>query len=174
MKVISLWLAISLFSASVVCAEENPKSITGYGKTTWGMSVEQVVQAESPRAQKLSEPQKYGKGSLGLVEISDIKIGASTFRASFLFDESGQLLRQVNLSGLEKSAGANFVIFSSLERMLTEKYGQPTYKKASSEATWKLEQTVVSLEHTYIPSLFSKVVITYKPVTAGVLESRDL
>ncbi len=174
MKVILSWLAISLFSASVVCAEDNPKSIAGYGKTTWGMSVEQVLEAESPRATKLIEAEKYSKGSLGLVEINDIKVGASTFRASFLFDESAQLLKQVNLTGVDKNAGSNIVTFSSIERMLTEKYGQPTFKEAYSKATWKLEKTLVSLERVYIPSVISKVVITYKPVAAGALESRDL
>ena len=84
-------------------------------------------------------------------------------------------LNKVNLTLAEdKGAGANPFVFSSLERMLTEKYGQPTYKKDSVAASWKLEKTVISVKHLYVPHTFSQVRITYKPAAIAESESKNL
>lgn len=170
MKSTSLYFASLMLVGSAVFAEETPQSLAGYGKTTWGMSPEQVVEAEAPRAEKLTKPE-----NLGLVKINNIKIGIYTFNANFIFDEVSMSLNKVNLTLAEdKGAGANPFVFSSLERMLTEKYGQPTYKNDSVEASWKLEKTVISVKHLYVPHTFSKVLITYKPAAIAESESKNL
>ncbi len=170
MKSTALYCTTLLLFGTTVFAEETPQSIAGYGKTTWGMSIDQVMEAEAPRALKLTKPE-----NLALVKINNIKIGTHTFNASFIFDEVSKSLNKVNLTLAEdKGIGANPIVFSSIERMLTEKYGQPTYKNNSVEASWKLEKTVISVKHLYVPQTFSKLLITYKPVAITEIESNNL
>ncbi|UZJ39524.1 hypothetical protein OO185_00015 [Prosthecochloris sp. SCSIO W1102] len=46
-------------SAEIAKGAGDPKNIAGYGKTTWGMTPNEVVNAEAPRAEKLENPEKF-------------------------------------------------------------------------------------------------------------------
>ncbi len=95
-------LLVCLLGASNAQAADDPRSIAGYGKTTWGMTTDEVVNAETPRAEKLEKPEKFYTG-LGIVTIKEIQIGVKKFSAIFIFDESGQKLQQVNLTSAEQN-----------------------------------------------------------------------
>ncbi|MDM6891336.1 hypothetical protein QUG40_22160, partial [Enterobacter cloacae] len=75
MKIIKVILcAVLLMATESVLAER----MNGYGKTSWGMTPSEVVQAEQGRAHLVSPPTKY-KNSLGMVAVDKIDIGSSLF-----------------------------------------------------------------------------------------------
>lgn len=167
-------LLVCMLGASNVQAADDPKSIAGYGKTTWGMTPDEVLNAETPRAEKLEKPEKFKTG-LGIVTIKEIQIGVTKFSAIFIFDESGQKLQQVNLASAEKrNLGVNTLSFSSVEKLLTEKYGAPTYKEGTRVVSWKFPKTSIDLTHLNIPGIVSQVTVSYKPSTASGNAARDL
>lgn len=132
----------------------------GYGKTTWGMSPQQVVTAESNRA-KLIEPQKYA-GSWGKVQINNVSIGSSSYTVDFLFDESDKLV-QTNVASNEKeNVGIANSNFKTLSQLLTQKYGTPQFQNSDS-VTWKTADTTIELKKIIIGKLMARTIIRYIP-----------
>jgi len=167
-------LVVLLLCGSSGLAADDPRNIAGYGKTIWGMTPNEVLNAESPRAEKLDKPEKFKTG-LGIVAINEIQIESTEFRAIFIFDESGQRLVQVNLTSTEKKNPLiNARSFSSVEKLLTEKYGPPTYKEATRVVSWKLPRTSIELSHINIPGILSQVTVSYKPSAASEKKAGDL
>ena len=166
-------LLLCLLAASSVLAADDPKNIAGYGKTTWGMTPDEVLNAETSRAEKLENPEKFKTG-LGIVKIQEIQIEVTKFSAIFIFDESGQKLQQVNLTSAEKKhPELNAFSFLSVEKLLTEKYGPPTYKEGTRVVSWKLPKTSINLTHLNITGL-SQLTVSYKPTTSSGNAARDL
>lgn len=171
---VAVLLTIILFSAEIAKGVGDPKNIAGYGKTTWGMTPDEVVNAEAPRAEKLENPEKFKKG-LGIVKINEIQIGVRKFNATFIFDETVQKLYQVNLKSVEeKNASINAATFSTLEKLLTEKYGPPLYKEGTQVVSWKLPKTTINLRHMHIPGVITRVAVTYKPTKSIENAAKDL
>jgi hypothetical protein len=162
LKNISAILLACLLSAGSVQAADDLKNLAGYGKTTWGMTPDEVLNAETPRAEKLEKQDKFIAG-LSMVTIKEIQIGDTKVRAIFIFDELSHKLRQVILTGAEKkNPKVNALSFSSVEKLLTEKYGPPTYKEEARVASWKLPKTSIDLTHlNTIPGIISQVTINY-------------
>ena len=166
-KNIVITLLLCLFGLSITQATDDPKNIAGYGKTAWGMTPDQVLNAEAPRAERLEKPLKFKTG-LGIIIIKEVQIGDAQFSAIFIFDESGQKLRQVNLTSFEKkNAGMSALSFSSIEKFLTEKYGAPIYKEEGRVASWKLSKTSIDLRHSNFPGVLTQVTVSYRPSVAG-------
>lgn len=117
---------------------DETRDINGYGKTVWGMSADEVLNTEPDRVEKLDKPEKFNM-SVAILGIKEIQIGSNKFRARFLFADKDKKLIQVNLMSFEQNnPGINSRIFSSIEQLLTEKYGVPTYKQEKKNASWKL------------------------------------
>jgi len=166
-KNIVIALLLCLFGSNITQAADDPKNIAGYGNTAWGMTPDQVLNAEGPRAERLEKPLKFKTG-LGIIIIKEVQVGVAEFSAIFIFDESGQKLRQVNLTSFEKkNAGMSALSFSSIEKSLTEKYGAPIYKEESRVASWKLPKTSIDLRHSNIPGILTQVTVSYRPSTAS-------
>jgi len=167
-------LLLCLLASSSALAIDDPINIAGFGKTKWGMSPEQVLKAETPRAKKIDPPEEF-KGGIGLIAIDEIEIGILKLKVTFIFDESGKELKQANLTSYEKGDPViNAKDFNSLEKLLTEKYGNPTYKRESRLISWKLKTTTIELTHFYIPNLMTNLVVIYRPTTSSIDAARDL
>jgi hypothetical protein len=174
LKNVAAIVLVLLLCASSGLAVDDPRDIAGYGKTTWGMTPNEVINAEGPRAEKLDKPERFNTG-LGIVTINEIQIEVTKFRAIFIFYESGQRLEQVNLTSMEKkNPGINASSFSAVEKLLTEKYGPPTYKEATRVVSWKLKKTIIELKHTNIPGILSQVMVIYKSSAASEKKAGDL
>ncbi|MCU4589090.1 hypothetical protein KTJ20_10040 [Acinetobacter ursingii] len=132
----------------------------GYGNTYWGMDPNQVLEAEKGKAQ-LTQPEKYKIG-WGKVIIENINIGTGVFTATFLFDEEDKLI-QTNLVSNEKRSNAIVTsYFDQLHKLLTQKYGEPTFK-AKDTISWKTQSTTIELSKTYIPNVLAQTSIRYIP-----------
>jgi len=166
-KNVVIALLLCLLGSNMAQATDDPKNIAGYGNAAWGMTPDQVLNAEAPRAERLEKPLKFKIG-LGMIIIKEVQIGAAKFSAIFIFDESGQKLRQVNLTSFEKkNAEVGALSFSSIEKSLTEKYGVPIYKEEGRVASWKLPKTSIDLRHSSFPGVLAQVTVSYRPSTAG-------
>lgn len=164
----------ALLAIGVVQAAADPQSLDGYGNSRWGMTPEQVLKAEAPLAKMLEPPAQYRTG-VGLVGIDEIQVITTKMGVMFIFDDPGRKLKQVNLTSLEsKNALLNAHAFSSLEKILTEKYGAPTYKQDGRNVSWKLPKTTIDLNHMNISGVVSRVTVVYKPTSASASDSSNL
>jgi hypothetical protein len=162
-KNIAVTLLLCLFGSNITQAADDPKNIAGYGKTAWGMTPDQVLNAVAPGAERLEKPLKFKTG-LGMITIKEVQIGVAIFSAIFIFDEPGQKLRQVNLTSFEKKdAEISALSFSSIEKSLAEKYGAPIYKEEGRVASWKLPKTSIDLRQSNFPGVVTQVTVIYRP-----------
>jgi hypothetical protein len=173
-----LQVALILFVSSLLLADE-PRNIAGYDKTVWGMSEDEVLNAESPQAERLDKPVKTANGDIGSITIKEIEIASTKFRVLFIFDYESRKLRQVTLESVKDISPAR--TFSSIEKLLTEKYGPPTYKQEdkykqeNKNVSWKLTKTVIELLYVNIPlANWTQVFVIYKPVGASADASKNL
>jgi hypothetical protein len=108
-----------------------------------------------------------------LVTIKEIEIEAAKFSAMFIFDGAQRELRQVDLSSAEqRNAGINARSFSNLEKLLTEKYGAPTFKDEGRTVSWSLAKTSIELHHANFPGILSLVTVVYRPIPTGGMAAR--
>jgi len=144
-------------------------NINGYGKTTWGMTPDQVLKAEAPGAKKLDKPERTGDLT-GAIVVDGIQFGTDKFTALFSFDDDLRL-QEVVVKCLEQdNLQANALTFSFLEKLFTEKYGSPTRRERSSRPRvfWELPNTTIRLVHfTAFEGRISRVNFSYMPRGRG-------
>lgn len=135
-------------------------SYAGYGDTQWGMSPAQVVEVEKDRA-KMVEPIKYANG-IGKAQINNISIASGDYTVTFIFDGNDRLVQTNLISNEKKSAGIADSRFKSLHQLLTQKYGEPSFKNSES-VTWKTGDTTIELRKTIIPGIMAQTSVRYIP-----------
>jgi hypothetical protein len=164
--------ATHAFFVRAILAADDPRNIAGYDRTVWGMSEDEVLNAESPLAEKLDKPVKTAAGDIRSITIKEIKIASTEFRVMFIFDSKNRKLKQVTLEGLSDISPAR--TFSSIEKLLTEKYGAATYRQEGRNVSWKLPKTLIQLVFVNIPSVWTQVFVTYQPAEASADASKNL
>jgi hypothetical protein len=143
--ILSLLSSFSLFS--------QPKDVSGWKATTWGMTEEQVLKAMNGEAVKLKHNKDFMK-FYSSVGINQVSIDSNFFAAYFQFDKDTNDLRQVKLElTSSKIKRGNLAIFESLKKSLTLEYGTPTAIKDKDKggfinhgALWIFPSTTVTLE----------------------------
>lgn len=131
---------------------------SGYGNTTWGMTPNEVLQAQNG-SQKLLPPEKYSN-STAKVKIDNVNIGSGMYTVNFLFDNSDHLT-QTNITGNEaNNIGIINLRFNELNKLLTQKYGQPEFQN-NDLVNWKNSSTSIELRKMVIPGVTAKVMIRY-------------
>ncbi|MSN27448.1 MAG: hypothetical protein GJV46_16510 [Geobacter sp.] len=169
-----LFIALTVLLFVVSAQADDAININGYGKAIWGMSEDEVLKAEQGRVIKFDKPAKY-LNSTAPIGIDEINVGTDKFKVYYLFDDKSRKLEQVNLAGLEENNELiNARTFTTILKLLTEKYGPPTFIKANSNASWKLSRTLINLTHQYIRQMMTQVVISYKPLQSSIDNSKDL
>lgn len=162
--IVFLWIFASVSFA---------KGVSGYDRTSWGMTPEQVVAAEGGRAKLLHSPEKF-KNAFGLVKIPEVEVGSSKYAVTFLFDSSRKL-NQTNLSSHEKSnALINEDNLKNIASLLTQKYGKPVYFEENSRAVWNLDGTSIQLSHLYTPGIMTQIVVMYVPSSRTQNDTKNL
>lgn len=106
--------------------EEHPSGVLvgGWQSARWGMNNYEIV-ASLPDAKPLIRPEVYdvgGKKRVATIGIERYEISGEYFDVNFLMDES-EKLEKVILK--PKGNTGKAVVFQSLEKLLTEKYGKP-------------------------------------------------
>lgn len=135
-------------------------SFAGYSNTLWGMTPSQVIEAERDRA-KIVSPIKYANG-VGKAQINSVKVGSGQYTVTFIFDSNDRLVQTNLISDEKKSAGIANQSFKSLHQLLTQKYGEPSFKDTES-ITWKTDDTTIELRKLIIPGVMAQTSVRYIP-----------
>jgi hypothetical protein len=146
--------------------------LDGFGKTAWGMTEDEVLEAEAPRAERRERPGELVGGRTATLCIKEVRTRAGMFSADFIFEDSDLRLIQVNLTSLDRmNPRAGSQAFSILKQLLTEMYGTPKLENGLSEiASWKLGKTIVELVDLGGDRTRSLVVVCYKRAVGRRLE----
>lgn len=133
----------------------------GYGNTQWGMNPNQVVVAEKGKAQ-IIEPKEF-TGGLGKVRAENVKIDGHTYTATYVFDESNQLVATYLISNEKGNAGITNLEFNSLDKLLTQKYGNAQFRNANT-VTWKTNSMTIELKKIIVMSIsYANATVSYMP-----------
>jgi hypothetical protein len=132
----------------------------GYGNTSWNMNPSEVVAAQGNGAHLIS-PEKY-KDNFGKVRIDNVTIGSGLYTVTFLFDSSDRLVQTNVASNEKKNEGIVAMQFSTLNQLLTQKYGKPEFTDAD-KVTWRLQDTTVELSKMVISGIMAQTVVRYIP-----------
>ena len=178
-----LWLAVFILTAHMIApsalhaqAPSNPQDPGGWTAAKWGMTENQVLAAFRDQARKLAQAVRYGGGSFASVRIDSVEIGVITYRVDFIFQPSDSTLEAVNLAPADESPGIAAAAYDHLEQSLTQKYGQPGYRKDGDDArvtsqmvrkvlTWRLMKTEISLSY-MSDAIMTMTRLVYRPVQA--------
>lgn len=162
----------------VICTSNysfgQPKDVEGWNKARWGMTENEVLKVLEGKATAIEKPQKYQGLSkqwdaYAPVVLDEIEIGNDKYTVDFIFDDNDKKLIMVIVSIKDKSPSE--VQFSSLEQMLTEKYGSPSFTKDdktpdkrlstgvvlegsdSLERAWNFPSTIIELKYLYMRAI---------------------
>lgn len=171
------------FFPLIVSAQDN--DLNGWDEVKWGMSEEEIVKVYGNKLVKFNKREHYGKvkpnKDYATMGLEPVEIGGRQFKVTFIMDGTSNKLKAVNVKPLEKLGGGSVVLFRSLEEMLVEKYGKPSYQNKEDEpderlsggvvlegsknyiTKWLLPRTIISLKYLEIrPVKLTLVVIQYK------------
>lgn len=135
-------LIVLVFSASSVFAMD----LNGYGKSKWGMTVEEVLKSEK------AELNEWGRlDGPALIKNQHVKIGDYNYELRYIFDSAGKKLERASLILLDLEYPS--LKFKDMEKRLILKYGEPVYIEPISknsfsegaESIWKLGKTQIKL-----------------------------
>jgi hypothetical protein len=144
--------------------------LEGWRQSKWGMTADQVIKAFNGEVVRLKKPDVFKDGHAP-VGIESYALAGHKYKVSFVVNEKGKL-HKVSLDLQEEG---NESIFESLEKLLTEKYGKPSYQNnrrndgnlaqsLSRETMWSFSKTTITL--TYYELIASSsmhvVLLTYK------------
>jgi hypothetical protein len=141
---IALQLGLILFVWGTLAADDDPRNIAGYDKTVWGMSEDEVLAAEAPRAEKLANPSRMANGDTVSIVIKGLEIERIQFSAYFIFDSQNRKLIGVGLQSAADIGADVGSTLSRIENFLTEQYGQPSDKN-DENVLWNLPKTTIEL-----------------------------
>lgn len=155
-KAIVINIIFLLCLASSLSAQ--PKDVTGWNNTRWGMTVDEVIKTLKGKAELVDKPNKTVSPSklgpvLTLARITNIEINAEAFQVFFHFDEIQKKLVRVVVSSKENAPPESQ--FISLENMLMSMYGKPASSEDNKDPTvggtfkrsWIFPSTTVEIQY---------------------------
>jgi hypothetical protein len=145
----------------------------GWNKAKWGMTLQQVAQVY-PEARQLPKPETYkqqGQSFASVLGIERFELAGAIYNVRFLMDASN------TLGGVILSRRDNITLATDhnvLEKLLTQKYGQPSIAKNDADGgrsvSWTPAGVSITLNHIAIPTIreFAIKLIYLKPNTASL------
>lgn len=163
---------IFIFSFILSVSAGASDRIKGYGNSYWGMTPDEVVSAENGRAHKINPPLEYYE-TVGAVGIDKVSIDTYDFKVVYQF-KNNNLVQVIVQSLNNKFESVNRMAFQSIESLLTQKYGVPTYKEPYKEVVWVSLGTNINLSYTIIDGISNFVTVTYNPESEQVKKTENL
>lgn len=137
-KGISLLILLFLM-CNYVLAQSN--DVEGWSKARWGMTEDDLLKAFEGQAIRLE--QKNYNDSYSTIEIRDIEIGSDHYQVRFLMDNNKKTLSKVLITPLDTDLAAAEIRFKGLEKLLIEKYGQPSFRDDKKEPDTRISGSLV-------------------------------
>jgi hypothetical protein len=167
MKRSILIMALTIGVCNVAFSGTQNKSIAtqdtrgGWSAAKWGMSPDEVARAFEGKETLVPSDDRWGNEgdpdfSVGKWGIKNFGIGGEKFDVTFFFNPKEKMLDKVSLTDLNSSSAME-IAFGNLEKLLIEKYGQPTIRSGGTEAepgtgdkriesSWILKNNVITLK----------------------------
>lgn len=159
MKIKTLF-AIFGFQCLAISQAFSQSDVKGFRTATWGMSVDTVRQLFQNEITLHSQPKAYAGGYCPFT-IENYMIDHYKYSVDFIFSSETNLLKQVNVFS-EKTISWQMTL-SSLESILIEKYGNPTFKGTNPYLSkWTFESSVISLQYIQVLNSIS-IRLIYTP-----------
>lgn len=161
-------MAFGATKATQAEASTKVQDVGGWGKTTWDMTIEQVIKLY-PKAESYSPTTLHLSG----VEINESPSNRKYWRVFFYFDSDtkkldGVMLSMAEADNLNKSGSVDELYFTVMEKGLTGKYGASSYRGAEPSllkiSTWNFRTTTITLQFESYTSTGGKFLsIKYDP-----------
>jgi hypothetical protein len=124
-----------------------PKDVEGWNKARWGMTEEQILSTFEGQVERFTKTETYQEVYVNLW-IRNLDIGGEQYEVRFHMDKKTNQLVKVVIKPKDKKG--SIVLFKSLEQMLMEKYGPPSYKDDSYNpekftCAWNFPTTTIEL-----------------------------
>jgi len=147
-------LMILTLSYCGIVFSQNSNDVKGWRGTEWGMSSDSVKNLFTNEITMLKKTNIYFN-SFNPFMIKDYEISGHKFNVDFFFTGDTHKLDQIQIKSYWSRDVAN-----SLEIILTEKYGIPSFKAESPyKCQWKFESTLIEIEQVEIND---KLILIYK------------
>jgi hypothetical protein len=148
---VALLLLLVLIVAPVLAQE--PQDLDGWRAAKWGMSETDVLGAFGGEAVRLNQPERFHGPTVATIAIPKYEIQSTECRVLFGFNAAGAL-SLVQIAPLDNVTPGVWHegLFTSLDNLLTEKYGEPTSTKDERvvrSRVWRLPRTVISLNYLF-------------------------
>jgi len=154
---VSIFLLIAVLFCTLSTgsgAYTKPKDVYGWDNLKWGMSATEVESVLGKGIKKKQAKHDTQEGVYTDLEIRDINLGGSEFRASFWMDADTKKLSKIVFVPQTKAKGYNIVeTFIKLEESLVDKYGEPDVEKTSNdpgtsaERVWSFPSTEIEMSY---------------------------
>lgn len=103
--------------------------LNGYGKSTWGMTLEDVIEAEDGEVIKLAVPEIFPK-FLTLAERKDVRFNSYPNPLNGIYQFDPETKKLIQVAFLDKSSTCLVGLYLGLREQLSLKYGIPVYAKS--------------------------------------------
>ncbi len=156
MRVSILFITALLFYAIAASSGANtkPNDVYGWENLKWGMPASEVESVLGKGVEKRQAKHDRTDGVYTDLEMLDINIGGSKFRASIWMDADTKELSKIVFVPQTKTEGYNLAeTFIKLEEGLADKYGDPDVEKTSNdpgtsaERVWNFPSTEIELSY---------------------------
>lgn len=148
-----------------------------WGKTTFGMSMEEVRNAY-PEAKEDPSPESLKSGAKSLLTMSGIEIAGRDYTADFYFDQSSQLQQVMLMPTVKLTAAEGKAAIDMLKEGLNSKYGQPSSTTGSPGGlasiqswTWMSGKSNITLTYIQIGRNEPTVTLVYQVRLAKMAEN---
>jgi len=149
----AIGLIIFLISSLSLNAATKPKDVYGWDNLKWGMTGAEVQAVLGKEVKKRNVKHDKKDRMYANLELTGIKMGKGSFRASFWMDEDHKLKRIVFVPQGEPTQYEWAETFVSLESYLVEKYGDPDLEETSNdpgtsaERVWNFPSTEIEISY---------------------------
>jgi hypothetical protein len=167
----SIYRILALFMTLTVCGCTDSSTSTAWNNTTWGMKIDDLRRVV-PETVKLKTPQTFigGEARFG---VENFILYGRPFTVYFIISESDGLKEVVLRPAKSESPS---MVFSELERLLTEKYGKPNVAQGlpgiqsfqRRSILWNLKQMTITLNYLQSESV-EFTALSYSPPKKGDL-----
>jgi hypothetical protein len=139
------------------------KDVTGWNKSYWGMTITEIDSVF--KNQIITKEKNEFNESYSNREIQNLEISSDKYRVIFIMNKKTDKLIGVTITPMQKDAEGLKWNFNSLDQMLVDKYGQPSFKYESpitdrniveSKYVWNFKSTIITLDYYEMKSVSYK------------------
>lgn len=150
-------IIVGFIAFGLICALPTfgqQKDVQGWREAKWGMTENEILEAFKGEAVRLDKIEEWGQLNLyAFIGINNYDIDGNKYGVYFAMDKTAKTLKRIQIYLLDTTSGLVRNRFRDLEKLLTEKYGAPSFKDASDKilnkivVSWNFPSTIIELNY---------------------------